>query len=267
MDGLFLEGKEVAEGEKTLASLEYHHAVLKGKLTRGRKCLRGWRKECPPQSPIPLPKFVVYGVAMIMKSRNQAEMAVKVLLDFDAYLRPAEGMSLKAKSVVPPVKGAGPQFNWHAIIIREFEDGQPDKVGVFDNSIQLNTPERTWLGPALQKIAKKRGGKNSPLFSFTAEEYRKEFSRAAQKLGLGQVHLYQLRHGGAADDINGRVRDHAAVKQRGRWSTDQSVRRYTKTGKVQSLLNQLLPGGLAFCRWSHRNMEKVFQGKMLAKSF
>ena len=129
MDGLFLEGREVAEGEKTLASLEYHHAVLKGKLTRSRKCLRGWRKERPPQSRIPLPKLVVYGVAMIMKSRNQAEMAVKVLLDFDAYLRPGEGVSLRARSVVAPVKGAGPQYNWHAIIIREFEDGQPDKPG------------------------------------------------------------------------------------------------------------------------------------------
>ena len=76
------------------------------------------------------------------------------------------------------------------------------------------------------------------LFSFEQDKYRNRFQEAGSWLGLPNLHLYQLRHGGASDDLCQRIRDHNAVKDRGRWLTDTSVRRYAKSGKVQETIQQ-----------------------------
>jgi hypothetical protein len=267
MDQLYLEGKGMNEGEKILASIEYHHCTLKGKMVRSRKALRGWRKEVPPESRIPVPMVLVFGMAMTMLHRGHRTKALKMIMDFDTYMRPGEGIDLTVKSLVPPIKGGGKQYQWYAIVVRPFDELRPDKVGIFDNSIPLDSKDRKWLGPLLHQMAKLRKSKDSRLFDFSAEEYRKEFVTVASMMGVPNLHPYQLRHGGAAEDLNAGTRSYQGVKARGRWQTDASVRRYTKVGKIQQLMNQLLPGGLAFCQWSVRNMEKAFKGEVQARSF
>ncbi len=176
-------------------------------------------------------------------------------------------MDLKVKNLIPPVRGAGPQHQWFSIVVRDFDDKQPDKVGIFDNSIPLNTPGRVWIGETLQALAKTRANKETLLFSFAPEEFRQELAAVSVALGLKSLHPYQLRHGGAAEDLNSGVRDHSSVKARGRCQTDASVRRYTKVGKVQQLMNQLSPKGMAYCQWSLRNLEKAFKGQVRPKTF
>ena len=107
-----------------------------------------------------------------------------------------------------------------------------------------------------------RSKKDDLLFDFTPQMYRDALAAAGKELGLEGLHPYQLRHGGAAEDLNSKERDYNAVKARGRWQTDQSVRRYGKIGKIQKILNQLSSGDLAYCRWSLHNMEQVFKGRM-----
>ena len=264
LDHIFLEGRHVADGEKTMASVEYHHHKVRGNLLRTRRALRGWRKEAPPQSRVPMPMLLAYGLAMALMSRSQKEMAVKVILDFDTYMRPGESIDLKNKHLVRPVKGAGPQFRWHFIIVRDFDEKQPDKVGVFDNTIALNSADRIWIGDVISTMMKGKD-KEAKIFSFSMEEFRKQFGEVSKILGIPGLHPYQLRHGGAAHDLASKARDHAQVKARGRWSTDQSVRRYTKTGKIQTLLGQLSKGSLEYCRWSQRNLKSVMSGRMQPK--
>lgn len=265
MDVLFFEGKPMNEGEKILASVEFHHSCLKGRLVRARKALRGWRKECPPESRIPLPKLVAYGMCMILHAMGLKLHALKLILDFDTYMRPGESLDLLKKDLVKPVSNAGPQYRWYAVVIRDFDELRPDKVGVFDNSVPLNSRERKWIGPVLHAHTKTLPSSHSKIFPFTAKEYGREFTKAGELLGLKGLHPYQLRHGGAADDLNSKERDHQGVKARGRWQTDQSVRRYTKVGKIQQILNQLSRPNMEFCHWSHRNLEKVFHGLLAAR--
>lgn len=265
MDVMFLNGKGLNEGEKTLAAVEFFQVSLKGFLVRSKRALRGWRKERPPQSRLPLPKLVTYGMAMIMLARNRREMALKVILDFDTYLRPGESFDLLKKDVVAPVRGAGRHFQSVAVVVRDIEHQKPDKVGVFDNTILLDSPDRKWLGDILLNHVKKISNKDHKVFDFSSEEFRKEFVQAGERLSLRGLHPYQLRHGGASDDLNSKLREYAAVKCRGRWCTDHSVRRYGKVGKIQKLLNQLSCGDLEFCRWSVNNLEKVFRGSLAAK--
>ena len=265
MDVLFFEGKPMNEGEKILASVEFHHGSLKGKLVRSRKALRGWRKERPPESRVPLPKLVAYGLCMILLAKGKRLHALKLILDLDTYMRPGESHDLLKKNLVVPVSKAGPQYKWYAIVIRDFDELRPDKVGIFDNSIPLNSRERTWIGDVLHQHVRTLPKKDSKIFPFDAADFRQEMSAAGERLRLVGLHPYQLRHGGAADDLNAKERDHQGVKSRGRWQTDQSVRRYTKVGKIQQILNQLSPANLAYCRWSHRNLFKAFSGKVAPK--
>ncbi|CAE7387391.1 LYPLA1 [Symbiodinium microadriaticum] len=249
-DAMFLDGSSHATGQKVLAAVEFAFIEKKGQLVRSRRALRGWQKLRPPQSRLPLPKPLAYGMAQIIMARGHREMGLKLVLDFDLYLRPSEGMDLLGKHVVAPVPGAGAQYRKYAVIIRDQDYGKPDKTGVYDNTLLLDNPAtERWLGPTLRNLAIRRG-KERLLFSFSQEEFRKEFDKAGASLGVNGLQTYQLRHGGASEDLNSRVRDHVGVRERGRWRTDTSVRRYAKTGKLQKLLQELEKPNLEYCRRS-----------------
>ena len=113
LDLIFIEGKGLSEGEKTVAAVatvEFFHVEAKGRLLRSRRALKGWRKEWPPQSRVPLPKTVVFGIAMILCALEKKDRALKALLDFDTYMRPGESFDLCQKDVVAPTPGAGQQY-------------------------------------------------------------------------------------------------------------------------------------------------------------
>lgn len=260
LDVMFLEGKSAAEGEKVVASIEFHNINLKGSLVRAQRALRGWRKERPPQSRLPLPRLIASGMAMILMGEGKKLMALKLMVDHDTYLRPGESIELKGRDVVAPVKNSGKQYRWYSIVGRDSEDLKPDKVGVFDNTIPLNSPGREFLGELIWKRAKSLNSKEELIYPFTSAEYRKNFQRVGEGFNLKNLHPYQTRYGGASEDLNSGDRCHQGVKRRGRWHTDQSVRRYAKVGKVQRLMGTLSPEHMEFCQWSLKNMEKVLKG-------
>ena len=61
------------------------------------------------------------------------------------------------------------------------------------------------------------------------------FRQALLELGLGKESpsLYTLRHGGASHDLLAGLRPVAEVKERGRWVSDKSLRRYGKRTRMQ----------------------------------
>lgn len=262
MDLLFLENRSPAEGEKILAALEFHQLELKGWLPRSKRALKGWRKEMPGKSRLPLPRLLMYGIAMKLISKGFREMGIKTILDFDCYFRPGESLTLKSRNVVAPVPGAGRQFQSYTIVIKDFESGKPDKVGIFDNAVKLDNPKTQWLGAQMHQLARRTNSQDDVVFTFAMDEYRRRFVEAGTELGIPGLHPYQLRHGGASEDLGSGLRDHPAVKQRGRWLTDQSVRRYAKIGRVQQLLSKLTSLNLQYCQWSEQNVAKVLSGNL-----
>ena len=260
MDVLFLDKKSPSEGEKVMAALEFFRHDLKGKCHRSRKALKGWRKTMPAQSRLPLPKVLMFGMAMRLLYKGLRNMALMVLVAFDLYLRPGEAMTLMGKNILPPVKVAGHQFKLTTVVIRDFESGQPDKVGVYDNALRLDNPKMAWIGRHLLQLAKAQKSREDPVFPFSMDDFRKQFVLAGKELGIDALHPYQLRHGGASQDLSSGFRDHSGVKMRGRWKTDQSVRRYAKIGRVQQLLTKLSPSVLQYCQWAETNMERAFLG-------
>lgn len=261
-DDLFLDGQSLAVAEKTVAAIEFFHIDQRGKLVHAKRALRGFRKLAPPASRLPLPRLICMGIAMVLMAQGRREMAIKVVMDFDMYLRPSEGMDVLGEHVVKPVPGAGLQFQRYSVIIRDQDQGKPDKTGIYDNTIQLDNPlTMDYLGPVLKQLSTAKGP-NKHIFQFKPETYREQFQKAGQMLGVSNLHTYQLRHGGASDDLNTKLRDFNAVRERGRWQTDASVRRYAKTGKIQKLLQGLSRHNLEYCKWAQANMGRVMMGKM-----
>ena len=59
---------------------------------------------------------------MILLARGRRKMALKVILDFDTYMRPGESLEMLKKHFVEPVPGTGPQYQWHSVIVKDFDD-------------------------------------------------------------------------------------------------------------------------------------------------
>ena len=167
-----------------------------------------------------------------MASLGNPIEALAVLVQDDTYMRPGELCSLAPSQLVEPVAGISPKFG---ILLHPREGGEGSKTNEFDESLLLDTPGMEWLGQQLLVIKAGRHGQTS-LFPFTHAEYYDKFMMAVRQLKLQDHHLvpHSLRHSGASRDLLLDRRPLAAVKARGRWRSDQSLKRYGKAARSLS---------------------------------
>ena len=81
-----------------------------------------------------------------------------------------------------------------------------------------------------------------PLINVIYKEWSAKFLAAARAAGLQKllpITLRQLRHGGASHELLAKARAQGEVEKRGRWTTDQAVRRYAKGGRFQEQLHPI----------------------------
>ena len=84
------------------------------------------------------------------------------------------------------------------------------------------------------------------------------FRRAVAQLGLPpEMCLYQLRPGGASEDLLSGTRNEAAIKVRGRWRSDSSVRRYSKPAQLRRLLGSTPEAKRSLARDAAKTLELV----------
>ena len=105
------------------------------------------------------------------RAKGEKLMSLKLLVDHDTFLRPGESIDIKARDAVPPVRGGGASYRWHCIVVRDQEWGRPDKVGIFDNTVPLNSKGREWLGEYLHARASKMNAPNLAIYPFTAAQH------------------------------------------------------------------------------------------------
>lgn len=274
LDVLLAEGSLAHEGEKASAAIRHFRPMVEAAQTKSRlqKALRGFRKLRPAKSRPPLPRCVVAGIVEILVAKHQYIAALLVLTSERAYLRPGEARSMCKKNLAAPVpvlaggrrkrkavRAASPHY---ALIVRLEEDGMLSKTGTFDETIILDDP--VWLGARLQTLML---GKNNdaPLFDVDPKEVLRHWKMAVTALGLPTAQMYQLRHGGASSDYLARHRSLADIRMRGRWRSERSVARYTKSGLIQRMLNSLKPQHLLFCQQAEKRLEKVLLRRICAR--
>jgi hypothetical protein len=124
--------------------------------------------------------------------------------------------------------------------------------------VLLDAPVR-YLGPLLTTL---RGARRAgePLFQLNLTAPL-SWSRACRAMGLPGLVLYQLRHGGASVDRLERRRSPQEILARGRWQSERSLRRYAKSGRLQTMLTKLAPHVRAFTKVALRDLELIVTGR------
>ena len=164
---------------------------------------------------------------MKMLAARQLAAALAVLLTFSAYLRPSEALRIEQGDVAPPAAGS-PHV---AINLHPDERYQRSKVGAANESILLDSVYLPWLGPLLLRLRDHR--EHATLFQLRYEDLVKVWNLAQDAAGLPtKFVLHPLRHGGPSHDRRWGYRPMLEVKQRGRWSSDASLRRHEAAARI-----------------------------------
>ena len=238
------DGMGASHGDQTIAALVHVMPELtkvwKARLPRAARCLTGWRRRTPGSTRMPMPLTVAAALAAYMAHRGHRRMAVCVMLSHVCYLRPAEAMRLTGRSLVPPTRDAGDIYqSWGLLLHISNLALLPGNTGNWDESILVDR-EGGMLAPILE-VMKASTPPDTSLWPFEMDEYRALFSEAGRALQLHSLapHPYQLRHGGASDDLLSGRRTAADVMRRGRWVTESSLRRYGKETELLEAIGKI----------------------------
>ena len=138
-------------------------------------------------------------------------------------------------------------------------------MGLFDESIVIDSPFLSWIHPFLRTLQEGRRG-HQGLWPFSHAELGDTFRNLVKQLGLQELNssLYCLRHGGASHDILHRYRPMAEVKVRGRWQADASTKRYLKASRAQAELAKLPLPVAALGKEVEASLEQLFHRPSLA---
>jgi integrase len=158
------------------------------------------------------------------------------MLGHHLYLRPGELFRLAWQHFMATKP---PNPSKLSVVLHPREGGLSSKVGLFD---EVTIVDWKWLVAAIEHL-RPRASKQQALeiLPVTRAQFYKVWSQACVRLKLDKLlqkapHVYILRHTGAtADGLNER-RSIPAIKERGRWAIDASVRRYKKGGRALEVL-------------------------------
>ncbi len=235
LDQKFFEGGTPDEGAKLIAGLAFYDVKLyrnvASMLPRAHRAMKGWMKVGPSEQRLPFPLVLLYPVTSVLIHKGLIDMAICLMIQHNAYLRPGEVTSLQVMQLVPPLAGARAPYHQWAVNIAPFELLRPAKTGMMDESVTLDFME--WAEPVFKVLVENRAP-HAPLFNFTLAELSKEFLAAVDLCNMRHLRpcLYGLRHGGASEDYLRHRRNLEDIQRRGRWRTQASVRRYTKEAKL-----------------------------------
>ena len=135
---------------------------------------------------------------------------------------------------------------------------------MYDESLVIDT--HPWIGPHLARLIAGRRATDR-LWPFTQTEWAIEFGAAVQLVGLSGLHpsLYSNRHGGASEDLLSGARSVEAVKRRGRWKSDSSLRRYGKEARLLSELGKVPLATRQMGDTALTNLEGLFADRSAAR--
>ena len=281
MDHSFLEGLPAAEGSKMWAAF-MHFFPRYGKcghlsLPRVPRALQGWHQLVPVAVRFPLFEEAVSGILVglliaALTAPRLLDALLMTALGADAYLRPGEVVSLTTASIIRAAPRVHADYRYTGILPAPTDQGLPTKVGNYDESILLNSPTRSWLGPLLEAAATARETDSKhtrypPLFRLSYAECDNAFRSASRRTGLHPLRpvLYMLRHTGASCDMLHRRRPPAEIKRRGRWNSDMTLKRYEKHARAQAQLHRVSPMTLSYLRRCHDQLGYWLENPHLAE--
>ena len=262
LDVLFLAGASHADGKKVHAALNDLIPKLKSvpylqeRIKRG---LNGWHKRAPDMQRDPIVEEAVMAVIGEMLSRRKSLHAANCLLQYLFYLRPGEADSLEIRQILPPVSHGGPGLTQWGLLLSPQDKPKPGKTGERDESLMLDDQDWQWFGGVLRELIAHRSPTQA-VWPFSSEEMVEEFQTSIKNLQMSHLGIvrYMLRHAAASHDLLTQKRDRSGVKDRGRWTTDSSLRRYGKPARALRAAHSLPAGVLEYGQKIRNLLPKIF---------
>ena len=265
-DEAFLEGRPSADGSKMWAAYTHYHPArgrLGDPLARARRAMQSWSRLAPSHGRIPPAFPMVCGIVAELAKAGWPTMCLAVLVATSGYLRPGELLNLRGADLVEPLVSLGPAYSHWSIVLgsTDKENPLPTKMGIYDDAVILDHSELEWMDPLLAKLVHSRP-RQEPLWDFTAVDFRREFSQAAVKAGLGKLNLvpYSLRHAGPSWDALVHRTPQREIQRRGRWKSPGSVVRYERSSRVLAVLRALPPIILAYLEFCETHLADLVRG-------
>lgn len=240
---LFLDGEGVGVGNYVLAAVVFLTNNLSAEqLPRARKCLKGWKKLAPPGSRLPLPRAVIALIIHDLVRRDKWRVGVGCMAATECYLRPGELVHVQMRDWVPPSRLQVAGLKQWSLLLHPLERQVASKVGSYDDTVLLDKPHHLPLTVALG-LLKSRLQPTDTLIGISGAELERQVKLSAQNVGVGTLSVvpYMFRHSGASHDRSAGLRSLNEVRKRGRWATEQSVRRYEKGGRLAQQFASLPP--------------------------
>ena len=212
-------------------------------LTVSKQSLSGWRKQQPGSMRVPVPEEFVFDLGQFALDNNRVDIAMMLAIQYDAYLRPSEALSLTKKHVGFP---QGKRYPHWSLVIAPSTLRQTTKTGKSDDSILLaDLPHNSWMKECMKLFLARVGDQ---LFdSLTLGQLESWCKQACNTLGYSSacVMPHIVRHAGASNDMYHKRRALAEIQKRRRWSSKSSVSRYEKHALLLKQWEQVAPCALS----------------------
>jgi hypothetical protein len=245
-ESLYIQGFSQYTASCTLCGWAFLHPTMSTKprhhFPLAKAALKGWKNLEPGGSKDPCPYEVALLIAGWMLDSGFVYMAAFVVLCFDTYVRPGIMSLLRRSNILTPSSHVHVGYKHWSLVLSPSTEGQPTKVGEYDDSLIVGSKGREWISKVLEKFWRATAP-NAMLFPFSLREVEAKFKLASVALGLESLKLtpHTLRHGGPSHDIYFELRSLAEVQRRGCWKALASVKRYEKHACLQRQLNKLTP--------------------------
>jgi hypothetical protein len=209
---IYSEGGSKSLLADALSGLSHMVLALRGHLNASWRLFHTWRRSEPVKQAPPLSVSMVQCIAGAFIEVGEIDLAILVLLAHHCVLRTCELLSLRETDASVMAKGV-------LLILRDTKVGQ--RIGIHQE-VAVKDP---WLVPRLRWLLSQRT-KGALLMPCTPHNFRKKWAQARVRAGLPAAFSpYSLRRGGATSlfQLSGSF---AKVAERGRWSTEKTVRSY-----------------------------------------
>ena len=158
---------------------------------------------------------------------------------------------------MPPRPSTGQAYRHWSIQAHLPEENQkPNKVGVFYESIVMDSPDRQWMNLFLVLLYRDLM-KGERICNFTMAQWSNQWCKGRDALKLPKAPLYMIRHIGPSDDILNKRRDKRTVQDRGGWAAPASMRRYEKTATTLTVLSKLAPRVVVHLRRCEKDLAQI----------
>jgi len=202
--------------------------------------------------------MVFWGFAETMfkqRSSFSLQIAMCAILQCDGYHRLSETVKLRWESVTFA------RGKWVAII-GDSSRAELTKTGESDDTYNfLVFADRHWVNRLFSSFHRALGKPTSGrLFpDITLAKYAKGMADWSQSWNVGFLKLtpHLIRHSGPSDDVLNKLASLTAVKKRGRWARDASVRRYEKSGRSLMQIARLPPAFVAMFSDAHNRIGRA----------